>query len=162
MKSLAQALRGRLVVAGVGCRARGDDGVGPELAGRLAELGTLRAIDCGDSPEDFTGEIAAERPDTVLIVDAVEMGAEPGDVAIIKAADLPRGSAADTHRASLRAVMEYLEARTGAAVMLIGVQPAVVSDGEQITAPVMSTLERLEAVLRNAGVGERADGPVDA
>ena len=53
----------------------------------------MSTLDCGDRPEDFTGDIARQRPDTVLIADAVEMGASPGDVALLEAEDLPLGQA---------------------------------------------------------------------
>ena len=107
----------------------------------------MSTLDCGDRPEDFTGDIARQRPDTVLIADAVEMGASPGDVALLEAEDLPLGIG-DTHRAPLRAVMEYLMIRTGATVLLLGVQPAHVSDVRELSPQVTSTIDCLETILR--------------
>jgi hypothetical protein len=74
---------------GVGRR---DDGCGPILARRLADLSRLRALDCGDRPEDFTADIAREQPDTVVLADAVDMGAPPGSVAWLEETDVRRAS----------------------------------------------------------------------
>ena len=140
-------ISGKVVLAGVGCLDRGDDGFGPVLACRLAGVPGFDTLDCGDRLEDFTGDIAQLQPDTVLIADAVEMGASPGDVALLEAADLPLGIG-DTHRAPLRAVMEYLKIRTGAVVLLLAVQPAHLSDARRLSPEVLSTIDGLENVLR--------------
>jgi hydrogenase 3 maturation protease len=142
---LDQRVSGAVVVAGVGCTGRGDDGFGPALAAGLAGAVGVLAIDCGERPEDFTGDIARRNPDTILIADAVDMGAEPGEVALIDASELPSG-ACDTHRPTLRAVMEYLQWRTGATVLLLGVQPG------SLTAPglspaVAASTDRLQRIL---------------
>jgi hydrogenase maturation protease len=147
MNILNSKISGKVVLAGVGCLDRGDDGFGPVLVRRLAGVPCLITLDCGDRLEDFTGDIARQRPDTVLIADAVDMGASPGDVALLEAEDLPLG-AGDTHRAPLRAVMEYLKIRTGATVLLLGVQPAVISDGWKLSPRVAFSINRLERILR--------------
>lgn len=148
MAVFEEALRGKVVLAGVGVVGRGDDGVGPLLARRLANAGRLCALDCGERLEDYTGDIARERPDTVLIADAVEMGRAPGSVALLEAEDLSQGGS-DTHRASLRAVMEYLAQRTGAAVYLCGIQPRAVADRRALSEPVEAALEALARLLES-------------
>jgi len=151
MDALSRRIVGKVVLAGVGCVSRGDDGFGPVLIRRLAGVPRLSTLDCGDRLEDFTGDIARQRPDTVLIADAVEMGVSPGDVALLEAEDLPLG-AGDTHRAPLRAVMEYLKIRTNATVLLLGVQPAYISDVRSLSPQVASSIARLERIFR-AGHG---------
>jgi hydrogenase 3 maturation protease len=147
MNALSRRISGKVVLAGVGCLGRGDDGFGPVLVRRLAGVACMSTLDCGDRLEDFTGDIAQQRPDTVLIADAVEMGASPGDVALLEAEDLPLGTG-DTHRAPLRAVMEYLTIRTGATVLLLGVQPAHISDARELSPQVLSSVDCLEKFLR--------------
>ncbi len=135
-------IRGKVVVAGVGAAGRGDDAAGSVLARRL-QLAGVPAVDCGDRPEDFTGEIARARADTVLIVDVVEMGARAGSVAVFGAADAgARGC--DTHNAPLVTLMRYLEMRTGATVLLLGIQPAVVTDAPALSPAVAGALDLLE------------------
>ena len=147
MDPLMDRITGRVALAGVGRLGGGDDGFGPMLARALAGCGSLDVVDCGDRPEDFTADILRGRPDTVLIADAVEMGARPGEVALVEASDLPLGWG-DTHRASLRTLMEYLAGRGGARVLLLAVQPSSVSDGPELSPAVATALERLGAMLR--------------
>jgi len=63
-------------------------------------------------------------------------------VAWLEETDVPEGSP-DTHRASLRVLMQYLRFRTGAEVVLLGIQPAVVSEGFELSPPVAASVERL-------------------
>ncbi|MCL4500123.1 MAG: hydrogenase 3 maturation endopeptidase HyCI, partial [Chloroflexi bacterium] len=54
---LRDLLHGRIVVVGVGDEHRGDDAVGPTIAGMLAEAGVENVIDAGTSPEIETWRI---------------------------------------------------------------------------------------------------------
>jgi len=147
MNALSDRIAGNVLVAGVGCPGRGDDGFGPALVHRLAGVASVKTLDCGDRLEDFTADIAEQHPDTVLVADAVDMGASPGDVALLEAEDLPLG-VGDTHRAPLRAVMEYLRERTGATVLLLGVQPARITNAQTLSPQVASSIDLLETVFR--------------
>lgn len=123
MNFLGEDLRGRVLVAGVGCRGRGDDAFGPLLAEKLRSLGWTEALDCGDRLEDFTFDIAQDNPDVVLVADAVDMGASAGQAALLKVSAVSSDSGR-THDASLGVVLEYLGSRTGAEIRLLGVQPS--------------------------------------
>jgi hydrogenase 3 maturation protease len=146
MPALSDCLVGRVVVCGVGCPGRGDDGFGPLLAQRLRDAPGVMALDCEDRLEDYTGDIARLRPDTVIIADAVDVGGTPGQVALAQAEALPP-TAAGSHRPSLRVAMDYLRLRTGARVYLLGVQPAVVCDQDHLSPEVASSLERVTKAL---------------
>lgn len=154
MAFLLDALEGKVVLAGVGVPGRGDDAAGCVLARLLQGRGAVAALDCGDRPEDYTCDVAREEPATVLVADALDMGARPGDVALLEADDLPEGGM-DTHRASLRTLMEYLEYRTGARVLLVGIQPSSLAGGEGLSPEVARSVEAIAAVLTAAhGKGE--------
>jgi len=144
--ALLGRLRGRIVLAGVGCRGRGDDALGPVLARRLAGVSRIHAIDCGDRLEDWVGDIARESPDTVLVVDAVDFGGRPGAIAVVEADSLAR-SVLDTHRATLATAMAYLRWRTGADVLLVGVQPSPVGHDGAIGPEVAATIDSLACLL---------------
>ena len=149
MATLSDALKGKVVLAGVGTLGRGDDGAGCVLARLLQDRGAMTALDCGDRPEDFTYDVALAAPSTVLIADALDMGAHPGDVALLEADDLPE-SGMDTHRASLRTLMEYLELRTGARVLLVGIQPASLAGGVRLSPPVARSVANIARILSTA------------
>jgi hydrogenase 3 maturation protease len=145
-KQLGEKLRGRVVVVGVGDSHRGDDGVGPLIAELLETEGIDGVIDAGTSPEIETWRIRELGPDTVLFVDAVDLGAEPGDSAILEPDDL-RAKGFDTHRAPLKLTMGYLEQELGCQCLLLAVQPHDVRQEAPMCAQVKQTAQNLADVL---------------
>jgi hydrogenase 3 maturation protease len=154
LRLLERTLEGDVLLAGVGCLGRGDDGFGPELARRLeAAAGVVAerrdsrflALDCGDRPEDYTADIASWGPDTVVFADAVELGREPGAAILVDAVEV-EDRFPDSHRASLKLVMEYVRCRTGAQVLLLGVQPVSLC-GQEMSPVVAAVTERLAVSL---------------
>ena len=151
--SLLEQLRARLgdnvVVVGIGNPLRGDDAAGSCVARRLA-LASARAsiIDAQEVPESYVGRIVAARPDTVVLVDAVDIGGRPGDAAIIESDQIERYDPT-THRVPLGLVMQYLRRETGADTFLLGIQPSQVAFG----APMSREVE--ESVVLLAGLLER-------
>lgn len=143
---LAARLAGNVVVVGVGNPLRGDDAAGCLLARRLQGHCAARVIEAEEVPESFTGDIAAAVPDTVVLVDAVDLGAQPGAVAVIEREQVAR-YAPTTHRLPLSLVMDVVQRRTGADVLLIAVQPARADFGAAMTAEVSDTVERLAGIL---------------
>jgi hydrogenase 3 maturation protease len=148
VEKILKILKGRVVVAGVGAVERGDDGFGPRLVQRLSALPNLYTIDCGDRPENYIGDIAQACPDTVLIADAVDMGAEPGQMAVLEAKTL-KSFVGGSHCASLETTMSYLQQRTGASVFLLGMQPAVINEQLCLSPMVAAGVEALENFFRS-------------
>ena len=147
---MASKLQGRVVVVGVGDAAHGDDGVGPMVAGLLAEMGVDPVIDSGASPELDTWRIRELDPDTVLFVDAVDLGSAAGAMALLAPADL-RSSGFDTHRAPIKLTMEYLESELGCQCYLLGIQPVDVRNGAKMCSDVERSARDAAALLwRNA------------
>ena len=65
----------------------------------------MRVIDAEEVPESFVGDIAAATPDAVVLVDAVDLGATPGSVAVLETEQVA-AYAPTTHRLPLSLVME--------------------------------------------------------
>lgn len=120
----------RIVVLGIGNPQRGDDRAGVRVARLLRRLAPppspggaiLAAIDGGVLPEACAEEVAGHRPDVVLLVDAVDMGAPPGRMVLLTEEDLAAHPASSTHRLPLLLLMRYLRTRTGARTLLLGIQ----------------------------------------
>ncbi|MBI2407261.1 MAG: hydrogenase 3 maturation endopeptidase HyCI [Gemmatimonadetes bacterium] len=155
---LADRLRGRVAVVGVGNPLRADDGVGCRIAGALADAcrrgplarrGGLTVVDAEDVPENFLGVVTAARPDVVLFVDSANLGASPGSSALLDAATLDDAGAC-THRTPLRLTASLIERLTGAAVLLLAVQPASLEWGEPMSEPVAASADHLTALLQEA------------
>ena len=165
-----KVLRGRVVVVGIGNPGRGDDGAGPRVARLLArhlppapppEGGGDRivaAIAAETTPEAEAGRIAELRPDVVLLVDAVDFGAPPGSACLFDEEDLAARTGWSSHRPPLLLLMEYLAGRTGARVILLGIQPADVGWSARMTEPVRAAASAVARCLYrwSEGGGARA------
>ena len=108
---LGERLRGTVVIVGMGNPLRGDDGFGPALIARLRGRVRATCLDAGTTPECHTGPIIRERPETIVIVDAVHLGRAPGDWALLGGEELLT-SGLSTHDASPRLLIDYLRERT--------------------------------------------------
>ncbi|HKJ91647.1 MAG TPA: hydrogenase maturation protease [Longimicrobiales bacterium] len=158
--SLLSRLHGRVTVVGVGNPMRGDDGAGCRIARALHHAcasspaprtpdAALTIIDAEEVPESFLGPVVASRPDVVLLVDAVDLGAEPGASALLEAGDLTDG-ALFTHRTPLAPLAAYIHNLTGAHILLLAIQPACLDWGAPLSAPVAATVDDLTLLLREA------------
>ncbi|MBU3933246.1 MAG: hydrogenase maturation peptidase HycI [Candidatus Omnitrophica bacterium] len=139
-------LKGKTVIVGVGNTLRGDDGFGPALIKRLEGKAKACCIDAGSAPENFTGKIIKEKPDTILIVDALHLGLAPGAWEILKKDEIAK-SGLSTHDISPNMFIEYLESRTSADIYMLGVQPKDISFGREMSTEVKSALEKIADVI---------------
>ena len=120
----------RVAVVGVGDELNVHDRLGM-LAAREIEglhLENLQVFYAGTVPESVTGPIRRYRPDTVVLLDAADMGARPGTVALLEPQEI-RASLLSTHALPLSVVMEFLEKDAGARVILVGIQPDLGAQG---------------------------------
>jgi len=113
---------------------RGDDGFGPSLAERIP-----CAINAGNSPENFISKITREKPDTVVIFDAVDFGGEAGEIRVFDAKQTV-GPLVSTHAVPLSKFAQALEpART----WIIGIQPGNIGFGEAMSREALESTESI-------------------
>ena len=150
-----------VLVLGVGNAMKGDDGLGPCVAGRLAEAragkpsgmaAPILAIDCGTTPENYTAVIRRVHPDLLVIVDAAEMGLGAGECRVIP----PERAGAlglSTHSMPLSLFVDYVRELAGE-IRIVGVQPSSMRFGEQLSAEATAACETLAAMLAGGRLGE--------
>ena len=143
---LRAALSGRVVIAGIGNRMRGDDALGPVLIDRLQGRVEAALVDCSEVPERHLGAIAERSPQSVLLIDAVDLGAAPGSAAVLGEGELP-DRLGTTHNTPLRVLMRYLAAETGAQVTLLAVQPAQLEFDSPMSPAVEATVDALADII---------------
>ena len=146
LESLFQAIGPRFVLLGVGQSLRGDDGAGPELLRILRHKTTATLFDCGEVPENYLDEIIKIHPETVVVVDAVNLGMEAGAVALLEENNL-QSAGWSTHHGSLRPLIKYLKANTKADVFVLGIQPKSTEFGTEISSEVRQTLDLLQLLI---------------
>ncbi len=123
LDKLKEILRGTVVIVGVGNTSRGDDGAGPALISEIEGRVAAQCIDGGVAPENYLEKIVQMSPDTVLIADAADIKAEPGEIRIVESGKIASGGLS-THAVSLGLVCEYLRERCPSSkTHLLAIQP---------------------------------------
>jgi len=143
---LRESLTGRVMLVGIGNRLRGDDGLGSELIARLRGRVEVELLDCGEVPERYFGLIEEARPESILLIDAVDLSAEPGAAALFEAYELP-DRMGTTHNVPLSVLAGYLAEQTGAKVMLLAVQPQSTALQTLLSPRVERTLDALMEII---------------
>jgi len=126
----------------VGNSMMGDDGAGPLLAEMCAarQPGTWQVIDGGSAPENDVVAIRELRPDRLLIVDATDMGLNPGEIRIVDPDDIADLFMMTTHNMPLNYLVDQLREDVGE-VIFLGIQPDIVGFYYPMTPPVKEAVE---------------------
>lgn len=142
----------RTAVIGLGNPLRGDDGVGPRVIEELHRRGLpagVVAIDGGNAGLDLLDEL--EKWERVIIVDAAELGLEPGSFVRFTADEIEfQDNSFSSHSASLGEVLLLAQAlgRQLPQIVVFGVQPADMGWREGLSQAVEAAVPALsEAVL---------------
>jgi hydrogenase maturation protease HycI len=126
----------RLAVLGIGSELRSDDAAGVmiarRLSARLPERDNLLILDTGAVPESFTGPVRRFKPDFVLLIDAADLGLDPGSIEVLPW-HAAGGFSAATHALPVSVLAEYLNQQLGCQVYLLGIQPASLNFLEKMT-----------------------------
>jgi hydrogenase 3 maturation protease len=136
----------RILLLGVGNRLRGDDAVGSLLVEYLQGKVDIPLIDAGDVPENYLGPIEDSGAEVVLVVDATDMGANAGDIAIFDIEQVQE-KFVSTHTANLGLMFKVIPPEKRPQVIVLGIQPGNMELGQGLSEPVQVTLERLEEVF---------------
>jgi hydrogenase 3 maturation protease len=143
----------RVAVLGIGHELRGDDAIGLWVAGRLLSLAAgcerLLAVEAGPAPENFTGTLRSFNPGLVVLVDAAFMDKEIGAIGWLNWQDAG-GFSASTHTLPLHLLATYLTTELGCEVALIGIQPAHLEVGAELTPQVRQAGEETCRVILEA------------
>jgi len=147
----------RIAILGVGNQFRNDDAAGVLIARALSDRACaldgdhLLIIEAGPSPENVTGALRKFAPDLVLIIDAAEMGGQPGMVQWIPEEAID-GMSASTHSLPLSMLARYLTLDLHCTVNLLGIQPASNQVGddlsEEVSQAIQAIVDQLDESIR--------------
>lgn len=132
------------VVLGIGNTLKGDDGIGIYIVEKVNKYlkearfteakSEVIVIDCGTTPENYTSVIRKHNPDTLILVDAADMGLSPGSYRIIPPEKI-EVMHFSTHAIPLSVFMSYVSESCGE-VVLIGIQPDKMEVGTVLSSKV--------------------------
>ena len=148
MENLLEILKGKTVVLGIGNTLKGDDAAGSLLIEKIKKFSNFLCINCEEVPENYTGDIISEKPDTLLIIDAVNIGSEPGDIFILKPEQL-QDDCSDAHRVPLKVLILYLKNYIEPDIYILGIQPKLIGFSEKISEEVSGSISILEKMFKD-------------
>lgn len=142
-------MKGRVAIVGIGNILRGDDGLGPKFIEILKTKPAMSAglFDCGTAPENYIFPILATSCDTVVLIDAADLGMRPGDSKVF---DLDQISSVSfsTHNPSPRLFTDLLKTgKDNLNIFIVSVQPKTTALGESISKEVLRGLETLANIF---------------
>jgi hydrogenase 3 maturation protease len=145
----------------VGNDLMGDDAAGPMLAQMLRDspLEDWEVLDGGSVPEDCMYRIREMAPEEVVIVDAADMGLQPGQIQLIDQDQIGSLFLVSTHALPLTYLMKAI-GEIASRVHLIGIQPETVAFGYPVSPRVQQGIARVYACLEQSSQktdGEAAD-----
>jgi len=132
------------VILTVGNGLMGDDGAGPLLAEYLAREPVIgwTGIDGGSMPENELYFIRSLAPRRLVIVDAADMGLDPGTVRRIPVHAIISPVFTTTHAMPLTFLLEYLREFIPD-VLMLGIQPRLVAFAMPLSAEVRAAVENV-------------------
>lgn len=115
------------MVVCVGNQQGGDDAVGPYVADQLQNYvsSNLICIDAGIAPENFTDVVKRHQPKRLIIIDAIEMDLNPGEIRLVPPEKIGVMHIS-THGIPLSVLIKYFHQYIDS-IILIGIQPGQMS-----------------------------------
>ncbi|MFA5275292.1 MAG: hydrogenase 3 maturation endopeptidase HyCI [Candidatus Omnitrophota bacterium] len=144
LEHLKSHLAGKAVILGIGNTFRGDDGIGSLLAQRLRDKSSFIVYDAGPNPENYLGKIIKDKPDNIIIIDAVDFGGPAGGFREMEGKDIETTNLFSTHNASISLTINYLKNNLKADIIILIIQPKDISFTDNLTPELAETLDKLE------------------
>lgn len=130
----------------IGNRDGGDDAIGPYIADLLKKQEPeIAVLDCGTVPENYTSLIKQYKPKNLIIIDAVEMGLDLGEIRIVPKEKIGKMHIS-THGIPISVLISYLETYVER-IFLIGIQPKKMSG--EICERVLKSGKKLIELIKN-------------
>ena len=147
-EQLASRIQGDVVVMGIGNPCRGDDAAGSLVVRQLRDFRGVYVIDAQDVPENHWRQAVNQRPDTVVLIDSVNLDSAPGSVAVLDK-DQIASHWPSTHRMPIGVLMSFFERETHARIFLIGIQPRQTEFMQSVSADVQASIAGVADVLNS-------------
>lgn len=148
---VARACRGRTAFLGIGAAEREDDAAGVRCAALLLEAGVGDVFVGATTPEQCIPAIRDGGYDTIVLLDAVDAGIEPGSVLLCDAQEIEsRFPQISTHKLSASLLARLLTDGNDSRVWLLGIAAgSIAHSGAALTGPVDETVRLLARCIED-------------
>ncbi len=119
---LAEFASGSMVIVCIGNTLAGDDAAGVEVGKKLSGQIPWKVFNTQTVPESFLMKIVELKPESVLLVDALDFGVAPGAVEVVSAEGIT-GQGPSTHGPAPLAFLELLGMMHPCRCAVLGIQP---------------------------------------
>ena len=147
VERLARLLVPGAAIVCMGNELMGDDGAGVWVGRHLDAAGPWKVYNVQTAPENFLFLIADRGPAAVLVIDAMDFGAEPGMVALVEG-ERVTGQGPGTHGPSPAAFLELLAQVHPCPTAVLGIQPAQAEMAAPLCPQVAAAAEGVASALR--------------
>ena len=148
ISNIKDRIRGEAAVIGIGNILRGDDGAGPKFIELLKKKKVVAHLfDCGTAPENYIFPILSSGCDTVILVDAADFKARPGEIRVFDLDEISKVSFS-THSLSPILLIDLLKTgRDGLNIFFVSIQPKATSLGGPLSNEVKKGLSGLADIF---------------
>lgn len=102
------------------------------------------------APENLTGQIKDFRPTCLIILDALDVHADPGTIHLLAPDQIDPGAGLSTHSISLKLLTDYLKQFLVCDVLIVGIQPQTLAFDGPPSEPVRQAARAVAAALAEA------------
>ena len=127
-----------MLFIGVGNVLKSDDGAGVVISRHIVERPNIRSLTVEVSIENYIGKINSMEPGEIVILDCMELGADPGESRIVALADV-EDVTFNTHNISLGRLVDFFNYPT----YILGIQPLTLVFGDKLSPPVLKSVNRI-------------------
>lgn len=141
-------LKGKIGIVAVGNIMRSDDGLGSKFIELLkARSVNARLFDCGTAPENYIFPILSAACDTIVLVDAADLGMAPGAAKLLELDQIMNVSFS-THSPSPRLFTDLLKTgKEDLNIFIVSVQPKSTALGGAMSDEVLKGLGVLAGIF---------------
>ena len=146
----------KIAVLGIGSELRADDAAGFLVAEELKKIkdSKLKVFLGSTAPENLTGEIIRYKPTHIIIIDSADTDQKPGFILLISPEEVG-GVSFSSHMLPVKMIVDYLIESLKCEIIIIGIQPKILTFGETISKEVKKSAKQISNVIRQILQPER-------
>ncbi len=141
-------MQGKTVLWGLGNELLGDDAAGIIAARRIAAIAPKgwTVSECSTVPENFLRDLAEDKAQRLIVVDAADMGLEPGEIRLLTLDDA-KDFSFSTHGLALSLLLEpYTDSLE---IVIIAIQPLTFAPGTSLSEEAKKAVDSVVSAIPN-------------